>query len=112
MHFPECQNFLGPIVPNGESVLHSLLITKLALLILCIQELRSLGLTTSSTRFEECSTLEPSSIGLTLTTASLLQNVHAQYYLWVNPMGMGFWRTHTHTCALCTSLDLIHLNNS
>jgi hypothetical protein len=77
---PECRNLLGPvvegtIVPNGESVLHLLLIAKSAPLILRIQELRSLGLTTNSTRFEERSTLGPSSVGLTLTTASLLQNV-------------------------------------
>jgi hypothetical protein len=77
---PECRNLLGPvvegtIVPNGESVLHSLLIAKLAPLILRIQELRSPGLTTSSTRFEERSTSGPSSVGSTLTTASLLQNV-------------------------------------
>ena len=77
---PECRNLLGPIVegtivPNGESVLHSLLIAKSAPLILRIQELRSPGLTTNSTQFEERSTSGPSSVGSTLTTASLLQNV-------------------------------------
>jgi len=82
LRFPECRNLLGPvvegtIVPNGSSVLHDypLLIAKSAPLILRIQELRSPGLTTSSTRFEERSTSGLSSVGSTLTTASLLQNV-------------------------------------
>jgi hypothetical protein len=79
---PECRNLLGPIVegtivPNGESVLHSLHIAKSAPLILRIQEPKFPELTTSSTRFEERSTSGPSSVGSTSTTASLLQNVRA-----------------------------------
>ena len=78
LRFPECRNLLGPVVegtvvPNGEQEV--LLIAESAPLILRVQELRSPGLITSSTRFEERSTSGPSSVGSTLMTASLLRNV-------------------------------------
>ena len=80
LRFPECRNLLGPVVegtvvPNGKSVRNiRYFVVELAPLILRIQELRSPGLTTSSTRSEERLTSGPSSVGLTSTTVSLLQN--------------------------------------
>ena len=79
LRFPECRNLLGPvvegtIVPNGAPFGHSSVVlthphssTR--------QEPRYPGPTTNSTRSAELSTLAQSSVGLTSTTASSLQNV-------------------------------------